>query len=330
MGGGGSGGPSQQTITQSNIPEWLRPQVEGMIGAATQELFKTQQNPETGKYEITGTKPFTPFSESGEDYFAKFNPQQQAVFGEVAGLRSPLEGAGLSGRAANVGQQYMQSATDPNAIKSFMSPYMQNVVDVQQQQAQRQADIAAQAQKAQYGQAGAFGGGRSAIGASQGLADLARQKNMIQATGLQNAFQNAQQAQQFGSTLGLQGLQAAGALGAQEFADTRSRLGMQADMGALQRQREQDVINQNIQTYGTKQQYPLQMLNAYNALLRGYAVPGQSATTYSAAPSLTNQLVGLGGAAYMGSKAFGAEGGKVDSDNGIAGLGLYNAMKKGS
>jgi hypothetical protein len=39
--GGGGGGPTQSTVTQSNIPEWLQPQTEALLGAATQEYFKT-------------------------------------------------------------------------------------------------------------------------------------------------------------------------------------------------------------------------------------------------------------------------------------------------
>jgi hypothetical protein len=38
---GGGGGPTQSTVTQSNIPEWLQPQTEALLGAATQEYFET-------------------------------------------------------------------------------------------------------------------------------------------------------------------------------------------------------------------------------------------------------------------------------------------------
>jgi len=42
MGGGGGGGPTSTTTQTSNIPDWLRPQVEADIGATTQELFNTK------------------------------------------------------------------------------------------------------------------------------------------------------------------------------------------------------------------------------------------------------------------------------------------------
>jgi hypothetical protein len=40
---GGGGGPTQSTVTQSNIPEWLQPQTEALLGAATQEYFETTE-----------------------------------------------------------------------------------------------------------------------------------------------------------------------------------------------------------------------------------------------------------------------------------------------
>jgi hypothetical protein len=83
--GGGGGGPTTSTVTQSNIPEYLRPQVEALLGAGTQEYFNTEFNPETGGYDITGTKPYTPYSADPRDYVAQFSPQQQQVFTEAAG-----------------------------------------------------------------------------------------------------------------------------------------------------------------------------------------------------------------------------------------------------
>jgi len=43
-GGGGSSAPTKTEVTQSNIPDWLRPQVETVLGGATQQLFNTQKN----------------------------------------------------------------------------------------------------------------------------------------------------------------------------------------------------------------------------------------------------------------------------------------------
>jgi hypothetical protein len=124
------------------------------------------------------------------------------------------QGAGYGMQAANAGNQYAQQATDPYATQAYMSPYMQNVVDIQKREAGRQSAIQGTQQQAQATAAGAFGGGRDAIMRAERERNLGQQMNDIQAQGSQNAFQQAQQAQQFGANLGLQGLQA-GIQGAQ-------------------------------------------------------------------------------------------------------------------
>ena len=75
----------------------------------------------------------------------------------------------------------------------YMNPYMQNVVDIQQREAQRQGDIASTQRAGQATRSGAFGGSRAAIMDAEAARNLATQKGDIQATGQQAAFQNAQQ-----------------------------------------------------------------------------------------------------------------------------------------
>ena len=84
-----------------------------------------------------------------------------------------------------------------DSVNQYMSPYMQNVVDVQKQQAQLDFDRQQAGRDAAAVQAGAFGGSRQAV--QQALAEeaLGRQLGDIQATGQQQAFQQA--AQQFGA-----------------------------------------------------------------------------------------------------------------------------------
>ena len=133
----------------------------------------------------------------------------------VTGMGYGAQGADIGGigvqqaqQGFGAGAQYAQQATDPSSVQAYMSPYMQNVVDVQSQEARRNADIQRQATQSQATQQGAFGGSRSAIMQAEADRNLATQLGRIQAEGSQNAFQNAQQSQQFGANLGLQGLQA--------------------------------------------------------------------------------------------------------------------------
>lgn len=278
-GGGGGGGHTTSTVTQSNIPDWLRPQTEALLGAATQEYFQTQFNPQTGGYDITGVKPYTPYSTDPRDYVAPFSPGQQQVFREAADMRTPegfaggtqltemgarggiesagaaygyggmgadyggmgasmapmaqqmgMQGAGIGrmglmaqplgadigqearfyGRqAAGMGRTYEQMATDPYAMSAYMSPYMRNVSEVAKQQAIEDAQRTQLGANLGAARQGTYGGARQALMQAQREASLGKQLSDIETQGLQRAFEQAQQAQQFGITTGLQGLQGA-------------------------------------------------------------------------------------------------------------------------
>jgi hypothetical protein len=139
---------------------------------------------------------------------------QGAQFGQ-AGMGFGAQGAGIGARGVGAaeqgfgaGAQYAQQATSPEAMQAYMSPYMQNVVDVQSQEARRQSEIEQQGIQSQATQQGAFGGSRSAILEAERQRNLGTQLGRIQAEGSQRGFEQAQQAQQFGAGLGLQGLQA--------------------------------------------------------------------------------------------------------------------------
>jgi hypothetical protein len=140
---------------------------------------------------------------------------QQAADIGMGGLGYGAMGAGYGGRGAmaaeqgfGAGEQFARQATDPYATQAYMSPYMQNVVDVQKQEAMRDFAKQMPAMQAQAVRQGAFGGSRSAIEAAEARRNLNTQLQNIQATGTQQAFQDAQRQQQFGANLGLQGLQA--------------------------------------------------------------------------------------------------------------------------
>jgi len=116
-------------------------------------------------------------------------------------LTAPTMSAAQTNYMPNLTQYQMGSPervsadtfTQPGTAGNYMSPYMQNVVDIQQREAQRQADIAGTQRNAQAVQRGAFGGSRAGLLDAEAARNLALQKGDIQATGQQQAFQNAQQ-----------------------------------------------------------------------------------------------------------------------------------------
>jgi hypothetical protein len=556
---GGGGGPSSTTVTNSNIPDYLRPQVETLLGGATKELFQTKEIPGVdgapSTFEIVGTKPFTPYSTDPRSYVAGFSPLQQQVqanaanlqvpgqfnqatgfanaagqgglqsaqqalgygnagfqsgqlgqqlgiaggqrFGEMGsnygqlgaqtgmqggqyygaqgagygadaaalagqaqgygqeaadigqmGLRAEQYGRNVSGQAedyarqaANAQQQYIAQMTNPAAMQQFMSPYQQSVTDLQIDAARRQADISRSQRGSQAARAGAFGGARQAIENAEAERALQSQLAAIQAQGSQSAYDKAVQSMQFGSNLGLQGLQGAqqglgtalqggqlglsgigtamqgqqaglqglstanqlygtgiqgagmglqgvqqqlagtaqgmqgaqvglqgvdrqlagtgqgmqgaqvglqGVTGAQagyglanQAASNLSNIGtaqlgaqtgilnLQNQIGGQQQAQEQAITNQAIQNFANAQQQPLQNLNQYNALLRGYALPGTTTTQYQAQASPLSQAAGAATALYGASALAKKKGGRIHEPkrSGLHTLALRKAMK---
>jgi hypothetical protein len=148
--------------------------------------------------------------------------QQGANLGVAGGGMYGSQGVQYGARGADIGSlgvlasqqgfgagsQYAGQATDPNAVSSYMSPYMQNAVDVQKQEAIRDYQKTMPALNAQAVRSGAFGGSRQAIVDAEAQRNVNQQLANIQATGSQQAYDRAMQSMQFGSNLGLQGLQA--------------------------------------------------------------------------------------------------------------------------
>jgi hypothetical protein len=318
----------------------------------------------------------TPYMQYMGDRQAQFTPLQQQSF-ENAGLMqtAPQLGdatamAGLAGLGALNTQytfnpyqtQQFTSGTNQapgynaqgqfeagsGTVGQYMNPYMQTVVERQQQDAQRQSDIAMQAMNAQAARSGAFGGSGNYLMRGQAAGNLARQKGDIQAQGLQNAYQqamqqfnqsqaqnlagqqlNAQQ-QQFGAGLGLQGLQTAlsgskalADIGNTQYNQNLGLLDVQNRFGAQQQQQMQNALNTEYQDFLNYQNYPYKQMGFMSDMIRGLPMSQLSSTMYQQPPSMISQAAGLGTAA-LGVSKFMAGGGSVnDRPAGLADLTLY-------
>jgi hypothetical protein len=291
------------------------------------------------------------------DRVAQFTPLQQQSY-ENAGLMQTapqLQDASAMAGQAGLGALNTQYTYDPYKaqqftganVEQYMNPYMQNVVERQQQDAQRQAQIAGQAQQAQAARSGAFGGSGDYLMRGQAAGNLARQKGDIQAQGLNNAYTqamnqfntsqgqnqaaaqlNAQQ-QQFGAGLGLQGLQTANQaatnlanIGQTQYGQNMGILGMQNQIGGQQQQQVQNVLNNQYGDFLNAQNHPYKQLGFMSDMLRGLPLTQQSQAMYGQAPSMVQQVAGLG----ITGKALGAfaGGGSVGSrPAGLAELALY-------
>lgn len=235
--GGGSSGSMQSTTVTSNIPEYARPYVENMLGAAQQQIFTPD-----AKGQYTGFKPYTPYSTDPSKYFAAPTTAQNQAYGQAMGLSTPTQfdtatglgglagmgqlgltdtagaygqmGAGFGSQAANTAQlgfgsadKYENTVTNPDEFSRYMSPYTNQIIAPQLAQAQREYEMANNQQNLAAARQGTYGGARQALQQIEREKGLNMQKSNIIGQGLQNAYGAAQNAIQYGAGLGLQGLQ---------------------------------------------------------------------------------------------------------------------------
>ena len=263
-GGGGGGGGQPSTTTQTaELPEWARPYAKNVLakGAALTDI---NQNP---------------YQQYGGNRIAGFSPLQMQSFQGAANMD-----AGPRGFQEQVGQ--------------YMSPYMQNVVDVEKRGAIRDYQVGNTMQQAQATQAGAFGGGREAIQRAERERGLMGTLGGIQARGAQAAYDQA--ANQF-----RQGIQQGVAVNQ-----------LQNQYGGQMQQQAQRPLDMAYQDFLNQQNYPYKQLGFMSDLVRGMPL-GQKSTSsvYDQGPGMVQTLAGLGGAAYGFGKSglFGKEGGLMTS-----------------
>ena len=302
--------PTQTNITQTSIPDYAKPYVEGLLGKSEA---------------LTDT----PYQTYDRDRIAGFTPMQQQAFQGAQGMQtSGLSGLGgqyagaatLGALGTNYGPtQFQGGQFGQQDAQQYMSPYMQSVVDIQQREAQRQADIQRTQRGAQAVGAGAFGGSRQAIMEAEAARNLATQKGDIQAQGLQSAYQQAQaqfnadqarrmqaqqlgeQSKQYGAGLGLQGLQTAlqgagqmGQLGGQQFAQGMDINKLQQSYGTQQQQQQQNTMSQQYQDFLNQQNYPYKQLGFMSDMLRGLPLSQASSQIYQQPQSSLTQIAGAG------------------------------------
>ena len=309
--------PTTSTSYSTNVPEYAEPYVMNMLNAAQAQIY----NPS-----MTGFNQYTPYSNNPTDFVASASPMQQQAYSTAANMRVPGQYgmatgatmgamAGLGGvgnQMGNAGMNYANQAINPYATQAYMNPYLQASLAPQLQLANQQYDIAGQQQQSKAAQQGAFGGSREALMGGLNRQNQMLAQNQIIGQGYNRAFDAAQQAQQFGANLGLQGQQGqmqalqgmlgganqlAGIGGAQLQAQ-QGVANLQNQFGQQQQGQQQNIINQAVQNYATAQQYPFMQLGLLNSMLRGLPMQQSSTQMYQAPPNPLSQIAGLGAAAY--------------------------------
>jgi hypothetical protein len=294
--GGGGAQPQQQqpTTSQNMIQPELMPYAEEAIRKA-QTLTSANYTP----YQGQRIADFTDLQNQAIDQTANQNVAGQ--LGTATGLAGNAAQYGLG-----AGANYQNMVTDPNAVQAYMSPYQQNVTNYQKAQALRDFQMAQPMRNAAAVSKGAFGGTRSALVDAEAQRNLNSQLQGIEATGSQNAYQDAMRNMQFGTQAGLSGAQLAGQqattlgqLGQQQYGQETGITQAKLQAGSLQQQQEQQGLTQQYQDFLKQQEYPYSQLAFYNSMLRGLApVMPTTTQTYTAPPNYLAQLSGLGLGAY--------------------------------
>ena len=222
---GGSDAPASQQVTStnttSNLPDYARPYFENVVNRAQAESYR----------------PYTPYE---GQRIAGFTPDQQELQYEIRDMQTPGQfgtasnfataaglgsmNAGQYNPASVVNQQVQMPGLDMyqmqgaerfgnDQAQQYMSPYAQNVMDVQKREAVRDAQKAQLVGDLGAARQGTYGGARQLLASTERERALGQNLGDIQARGMQSAYENAQaqfeRDRSAGFNVGQQNLQAA-------------------------------------------------------------------------------------------------------------------------
>jgi hypothetical protein len=218
--------PASASGTESNLSNWVGPYVTDLFGKAQALSNAALEKP-------------------------------QFYQGELTAGPSALQNKAYDQAGTLTGQSFTNAGTASN----YMSPYMQNVVDIQKREAERQSGIQGAQQQAQAAQAGAFGGGRDAVMRAERERNLGTQMNDIQSQGLQAAYQAAQN--QYNT----------------EQNKNVTNINTLAGLGNTQQQTEQAGLAAAQAQFNEQKADPYKQLQFQQSMLQGMPVQAQSYNT---------------------------------------------------
>jgi hypothetical protein len=274
----------------TDVPEVLRPYITGTGG-----ILPTAQTLLTKGYNETYGDPLKAAGLAGSGRVASLSPMQQQIGTELGSMGTPTQ-FNMGTGAAAMGLGALNSMLSPEQTAMYMSPYQQNVIDVNKAEALRDAQKGLTAGNLGASRQGTYGGARQLLAQTEQDRNLQTKLGNIQATGMQNAFDAAQKAQ-IAQAAGYSGLgQTFGQLGTAQQATDIDRIKTQGAFGDLQRGTQQQQLDAQYQDLMTKLNYPITNLETMNNLVRGVPLT-QTGTTGSQTtppPSFASQLAGMG------------------------------------
>ena len=316
---------TSQGTSSADLPEWAKPYFERNIAKAEAEFSKPYQAYSGNR--LAGVNPNLATSRT---------MLGNVVGGGIPGLSAAQNYTTAGMQTANqLGQygpgqysefSYSQPQTFTGAnVSQYMSPYQQNVTDVQKNRAVQDFNRMQGSRDAKAVQAGAFGGSRAAV--QQGIADegLVDRMAAIQATGDQNAFDAAtkqfgadrtammtaeqrqaaelgrvqtgtEASRQFGAGQGVAALEAGRGLAGD--LTQYGELGRQTDiqdvqllegLGAAERAEEQQGLDLGYQNYLEQQGFTREQIGNMTGILGGMPIAATGTTSYQGTQTTPTQ-----------------------------------------
>tara|TARA_R110000796_G_scaffold19781_6_gene59300 strand:- start:696 stop:1691 length:996 start_codon:yes stop_codon:yes gene_type:complete len=319
MGKGGgappqSAQPQQVTTSTSNLPEYAEPFFTRLLEqseAVTGEDYipiEQQRLADFSDRQVQSFDQASNLAQSGipEEYGVARDRLQQTVDFQP----------GYTPGAVNAGQ-----FTDPGVAQSYMNPFIENVLDVQQSRARRQFEED-QGQRVSDAavRSGAFGGSREGIANQLARERFEDRLSDQEATQRARAFDSAQKAfgvdqtaglraaalreesgQQAGrlgiagEELGIRGAAALGQLGEGELGLGLRQADVLRQIGEQEQALEQQQFDIGVSDFISQRDFPRQQLAFQSGILRGIPVSPVSETAqFQAQPSSAQQMLGFG------------------------------------
>lgn len=289
--GGGQPTTTKQEITQTNLPSYVRPYFERL-------LQRTE-------------------AESQRDY-EPFPGQRLAdVSGDITRSEDIVRGIadqGLPGIQSAMdrvqkGMDFQPRQFTGEERDKYMSPYLEGVLDIQKEKAKQDYLASMPTGAAQAISAGAFGGSRE--GVQKGLAQSKYLDRLadIEATGRQQAFEQASQLFERDRAADIQG-ERLGIGAAGQFAGLaeRARAGdveaarLLESIGKAGMARDQAGLDIALEDFRRQQAFPQERLGIFSSILRGIPVQPSTTTQVQQPFDPFGRAIGLGLTALGGSR----------------------------
>ena len=309
----------QSGSSQTFLPAYQENYLKDLLANAA--ALGTQGGMEVPEYQVADMTPLQKQAiQMGAAGLGAYAPFFQSAANQM-GTGAQTIGTGLG--TIGQGAQTLAGSTgafDPGSVSQFMNPYTEEVIEQTQKDIGRLGDRQQQALKDRAVAAGAFGGGREAIGSAEigrnVLDQQARTGAALRSQGFQQAmgqaqtaFENQQRRQQQASQIfgglgkvqaGIGGAQAGlgqataqlglGLQGAQQR-DVSSLLGL----GGLEQAQQQAGLDAFRRTIAERARSPYQNIGFLSDIFRGVPSTGGTFTQQQTQdPSMLSQVAGLG------------------------------------